>query len=163
MTTIAVTGHMDLTEASVPLVRSALETLLASHTDGELVGLSCIAKGSDSLFAEAVLDAGGRLVVVIPSQDYRRAKVKPDHGTTFDTLVEAAAEVLVMPHETANREAYEVANSVLLERAERLVAVWDGQPPSGKGGGTADVVLQARHAGIPVDVVWPQGAARVGR
>ncbi|MGP3971539.1 hypothetical protein [Streptomyces sp. 6N223] len=159
MTTIAVTGHMDLTEKSIPLVRAALRDLLTTYADG-LIGVSCIAKGADSLFAEAVLEAGGRLVAVIPSRDYRQTKVKPDHAATFDRLVDTAAEVHQVPHETANREAYEAANKVLLERADRLVAVWNGEPPSGKGGGTADVVIQAREAGLPVDVVWPDGAAR---
>lgn len=160
MTTFAVTGHMDLTDATVPLVQESLRVLLSEHQDGPLVGVSCIAKGSDSLFAEAVLDAGGSLVVVIPSKDYRERKVKPDHAVTFDRLTEAAAEVLVLPHDTADRAAYEEANQVLLERADRLVAVWNGEPPSGKGGGTADVVAQAHEAGLPVDVVWPEGAAR---
>lgn len=160
MTTIAVTGHMDLTEESAPLIREALEELLKEHAGESLIGISCIAKGSDSLFAEAVLAAGGRLIVVIPSQDYRLRKVKPDHAALFDHLVEAAYEVLVMGHETANRQAYESANAVLLERADRLFAVWNGEPPTGKGGGTADVVVEARTAGLPVDVVWPDGAAR---
>ena len=48
----------------------------------------------------------------------------------------------------------------LSERADRLVAVWNGEPPTGKGGGTADTVLEAQTAGIPVDVVWPDGARR---
>jgi hypothetical protein len=161
VTTIAVTGHMDLTEDSIPVVRTALDDLLKQYADdGDLVGVSCIAKGADSLFAEAVLAAGGHLTVVVPSRDYRQNKVKPDHADLFDHLVEAAAEVLVLPHETADRQAYEAANTVLIERADRLVAVWDGWPPTGKGGGTADTVLQARTAGIPVDVVWPDGAAR---
>ncbi|MFJ4640567.1 hypothetical protein ACIP69_33930 [Streptomyces hygroscopicus] len=160
MTTIAVTGHMDITDASVPLVREKLDKILAAYEPSSLVGVSCIAKGSDSLFADAVLAAGGRLAVVIPSEDYRQAKVKPEHAETFDRLVAAADEVLVMPHATANRQAYEAANAVLLKRADRLVAVWDGRPPTGKGGGTADVVHQAREAGIPVDVVWPDGASR---
>lgn len=160
MTTIAVTGHMDLTEDTVPLVRAELETLLAGYDAEQLTGLSCIAKGADSLFADAVLAAGGRLVVVVPSEDYRQAKVKPEHAPTFDRLCAAADEVLVMPHETANRQAYEAANAVLLERADRMVAVWDGRPPSGKGGGTADVVTEARSADLPVDVVWPEGAER---
>lgn len=163
MTTIAVTGHMDLTDASVPLVRDALrETLKPYAADGGLVGVSCIAKGSDSLFAEVVLELGGQLVAVIPSKDYRQTKVKPDHAETFDRLMAAAAEVIVLEHETANRSAYEDANRTLLRRADRLVAVWNGEPPSGKGGGTADTVLEARDAGLPVDVVWPDGAARQG-
>jgi hypothetical protein len=159
VTTLAVTGHMDLTPESVPLVRSALDELLEQHRDG-LVGVSCIAAGSDSVFAEAVLAASGQLVVVLPSEDYREAKARPNHEVLFDGLIEAATEVVTMPFETANREAYEVANREVLARADRLVAVWDGTPPSGKGGGTADTVLEARAAGIPVDVVWPDGAAR---
>ncbi|MBW1602039.1 hypothetical protein JJV70_07905 [Streptomyces sp. JJ66] len=160
MTTLAVTGHMDLTDDTVPLVRDALRKLLAEYRDGGLVGVSCIARGSDTLFAEAVLEAGGQLVVLVPSRDYRERKVKPDHAPTFDRLVDAAVDVVVMPYETASREAYEAANAVLLERGEQLVAVWNGQPPSAKGGGTADVVAAARQAGLPVRVVWPEGSAR---
>ncbi|MEU2283803.1 hypothetical protein ABZ614_18025 [Streptomyces sp. NPDC013178] len=162
MTTIAVTGHTDLTEDSVPLIRAALDDLLARYvSDGDLVGVSCLAAGADCLFAEAVLAAGGRLVAVIPSRDYRRAKVGPAHAPVFDHLVDSAAEVLVLPRDKADHQAYEAANAVLVERADRLVAVWNGGPPSGRGGGTADAVLDARAAGVPVEVVWPTGAGRV--
>nr|WP_157164959.1 hypothetical protein [Streptomyces typhae] len=153
---------MDLTDDTVALVRAALRDTFAAHTEGELVGVSCIAAGADSLFAEELLGAGGRLVVVVPSQDYRRTKVKPEHAAVFDHLIESAGEVVTMPHETANRQAYESANAELLRRGDRLVAVWDGTPPSGKGGGTADTVDAAREAGLHVDVVWPDGAARRG-
>jgi hypothetical protein len=159
VTTIAVTGHMDLTDTTVPLVRDALRETLKPYAS-DLTGVSCIAKGADSLFAEIVLELCGQLVVVIPSKDYRHNKVKHDHAATFDRLLNAADEVVVLDHETANRSAYEDANRTLLKRADRLVAVWNGQPPSGKGGGSADTVMEAREAGLPVDVVWPQGAAR---
>jgi hypothetical protein len=160
LTVLAVTGHMDLTAATVPLVRAALRDLVAPHASTGLTGVSCLAAGADALFAEVVLAAGGGLVAVVPSGDYREAKVKPAHAPVFDRLVRAAAEVEVMPYDTAGRDAYEATNRVLLARADRLVAVWDGQPPTGKGGGTADVVRAARGAGVPVDVVWPEGAAR---
>ncbi len=41
----------------------------------------------------------------------------------------------------------------------QLVAVWDGAPSDGTGG-TGDVVLAARERGLPVTVVWPDGAVR---
>ncbi|MEU1215726.1 hypothetical protein ACFYSH_23005 [Streptomyces sp. NPDC005791] len=161
MTTLAVTGHIDLTEETVPLVRAALREVLAPYSE-DLTGVSCIAAGADSLFAEEVSAMGGRLVVVVPSLDYRDAVVKPEDGPVFDHLQETAVEVRTLPYATADRAAYEAANDELLKRADRLVAVWDGTPPSGKGGGTADLVAQARRAGVPVDVVWPDGAARRG-
>ncbi|KUL41114.1 hypothetical protein ADL22_14585, partial [Streptomyces sp. NRRL F-4489] len=124
----------------------------------EVVGVTFLARGADTLFAEAVVGAGGRLVVVLPSRDYREAKVKGEHAVAFDRLA-AGAEMVVMPFESAERRAYEAANEELLRRAERLVAVWDGVPAAGKGG-TADTVARARRVGVPVDVVWPEGAER---
>lgn len=128
------------------LVRTALDELLPSSAAGELVGVSCLARGADSLFAEAVPALGGQLAAVIPSRDYRWTRVRPEHAPVFGPLVEAAS-----------RQAYEAANSVLVERADRLVAVWDGTPATGRGGGTADTVFEASAAGVPVDVVWPDG------
>ncbi|MGQ5650513.1 hypothetical protein ACUJ8H_10645 [Streptomyces sp. EKR5.2] len=163
MPTVAVTGHMDLTETTVEPVRTALDELLAGVVrDDGLVGLSCLAAGADTLFAEAVLDAAGALVVVLPSRDYRTAKVQPEETAAFDRLLAAASEIVTMPFADAGPPAYQAANAELLARADMLVAVWDGTQPEGRGGGTADMVMEARRAGVPVRVVWPEGAQRRG-
>ncbi|HEY1620682.1 MAG TPA: hypothetical protein VGG25_23870 [Streptosporangiaceae bacterium] len=47
----------------------------------------------------------------------------------------------------------------MIRGADELWAVWDGQPARGYGG-TADVVAHARSKGIPVRVIWPEGARR---
>lgn len=159
MPRIAVTGHMNLTPASLSLVYKAVTEALAFHVEGGLVGISCIARGADSIFAEAVLDAGGTLEVVLPSENYRMQKVKPDHAAQFDDLVARATVVRVMPFGVANRDAYEASNELLLSECDRLFAIWDGQPGVDKGS-TASVVTEARSRGIPVEVIWPQGAAR---
>jgi hypothetical protein len=97
MAVIAVTGHIDLTGPSVPLVRDALHSLLAGYPAAELTGVSCLAEGADALFAAAVLATGGRLVAVIPAMDYRGTKVGPHYADEFDRLCRAAAEVVAMP------------------------------------------------------------------
>lgn len=153
---VAVTGHMNITEETAVLVREEIVRCLAEVPN--LVGVSCIARGADSVFAQAVLEASGRLEVVLPSRNYREAKVKPDHAPVFDELMARAAEVRVMDFEEAGREAYEAANEALLGSADRLVAVWDGE--SSEAGGTGSVVQLARKRGVAVDVVWPEGAAR---
>ncbi|TDP29851.1 hypothetical protein DFR75_112120 [Nocardia ignorata] len=152
---ISVTGHMNITSDTAELVREAITNLIAGTPD--LVGVSCIARGADSVFAEAVLAAGGQLEVVLPSRDYREAKVKPDHLEQFDALIARADVVRVMDFDTAGKEAYEAANAALLD-ADRLIAVWDGQ--DGQRAGTGTVVELARQHGVPVDVVWPVGAER---
>ncbi|MBF6298286.1 hypothetical protein IU459_12120 [Nocardia amamiensis] len=155
---IGVTGHMNITEATAPLVYKAVRGLLDEHDPDSLVGVSCIARGSDSVFAQAVLDAGGQLEVVLPSRNYRETKVKPDHAETFDDLIGRAAQVRVMDFDDAGREAYEAANDAVVGSVDRLVAVWDGD--AGQKAGTGSVVELARERGVPVDVVWPEGAAR---
>ncbi|MEV4566807.1 hypothetical protein AB0K12_23825 [Nonomuraea sp. NPDC049419] len=158
MMRIGVTGHMNLTSDTARLVSDALRAHLKG-VDGELVGVSCIARGADSLFADAVLAAGGALEVVLPSRDYRAVKVKLDHAEQFDRLMAAASTVRVMDFDQASREAYEAANEAVLSSIDELVAVWDGQPGTGRGG-TAEVVAEARERGLVVTVIWPAGAAR---
>ncbi|MFI9554260.1 hypothetical protein [Nonomuraea endophytica] len=155
---IGVTGHMNLTAATVSLVAEALRVHLADKGQ-DLTGVSCIARGADSLFAVAVLTAGGDLEVVIPSRDYGRAKVKPDHAEQFDTLIGAAKKVRTMDFDNASREAYEAANAAMLDSIDELVAVWDGSGAAGIGG-TADVVEAARARNLALTVIWPEGAAR---
>lgn len=155
---IGVTGHMNITEATAPLIYKAVRALLDGYDPSSLVGVSCIARGSDSVFAQAVLDVGGQLEVVLPSRNYRETKVKPDHAETFDDLMSRAAQVRVMDFDNAGREAYEAANEAVVGSVDRLVAVWDSE--DGQKAGTASVVELAQEHGVPVDVVWPEGAAR---
>ncbi|MFD8328174.1 hypothetical protein [Streptomyces lydicus] len=162
MVTIAVTGHMDLADEAIGRIRAGLRELLADLPADALVGRSCLARGADTLFAEEILSLGGRLSAIIPSRDYREAVVRPADLAEFDALCAAAAEVVVLPYEHAGRAAYEAANRRLLQDADRLVAIWDGSAPTGRGGGTADTVAAARQAGLAVDVVWPLGAFRSG-
>ena len=159
MPRIAITGHMNLTADSVPLVYQAITGALASYASHELTGISCIARGADSIFAQAVLDVGGKLEVVLPAAGYREKKVEPDQAPQFDELMRQATMVRVMPYEEANRVAYEATNEVLASTCDTLFAIWDGQSGVDKGS-TASVVEYARSRGVPVEVIWPEGASR---
>jgi seryl-tRNA(Sec) selenium transferase len=156
---IAITGHMNLTADSEVLIRQAITDALTPYVSEKLTGISCIARGADSIFAQAVFDFGGELEVVLPAAGYREEKVKPDHAAQFDELIRRAATVRVMPFDKANRIAYEAANEALVSTCDTLFAVWDGQSGAGKGG-TASVVELARSRGIPVMVIWPEGVSR---
>jgi len=159
MARIGVTGHMNITADTVPLVYDEISKILAEQSGpSDLVGISCIARGADSVFAKAVLDVGGRLEVVLPSTNYRERKVKPDHAQLFDELIARADTVWLMDFDDAGREAYEAANEAMLSSCDRLIAVWDGE--AGAKGGTGTVVELARTRGVPVQIVWPDGAER---
>ncbi|MCX2729858.1 hypothetical protein OOZ19_06375 [Saccharopolyspora sp. NFXS83] len=154
---IGITGHTNLTRATARLVSKALEAELAGHAD--VVGMSCLARGADQIFARVVLDGGGSLEVVLPAADYRERKVKPDNTSTFDELIAEATTVHTMPFTESNPDAYMAASEHLLDSAGAIVAVWDGRPAAGRGG-TGDVVDAARERGLPVTVVWPEGLER---
>lgn len=158
MPRIGVTGHMDLTPPTQALVDAAIRELLTRELNG-LTGITCLARGADQIFARAVLDLGGVLIVVLPSPNYREQKVRADNRAVFDELLAAAAEVQHMPFAEANRQAYAAANAALLTMADKLVAVWDGQPSKDQDG-TGALVEQARQLGKPVHIIWPEGAAR---
>lgn len=157
MPRIGITGHSNLSADTTPLIASALRHALAEHED--LVGVTCLARGADQVFARVVLDLGGRIEVVLPATDYRERKVKPDNAVEFDTLIDKTSHVHTMPFPTSDREAYMAASEHVLTTVDSMIAVWDGKP-SGGHGGTADVVTAARERGIPVTVVWPEGAKR---
>ncbi|MET7302254.1 hypothetical protein [Embleya sp. NPDC005575] len=159
MTSYGITGHINISAGSVPLVDRAIRDLLAKVAPNELVGYSCLAAGADAIFAHAVLDLGGRLVVLLPSADYGDTKVAPDYRASFEQLIAAAAEVRVMPFRRASQDAYAAANDALLAAVDVVFAVWDGRPGHARGG-TAEVVGKARSVGKEVHVVWPAGAAR---
>lgn len=156
---IGITGHCDLTPSSLPLVTAALRERLAPLHGTRWVGVSCLARGADQLFASLVLELGGRLEVILPARDYRSRKVEPDNAAQFDRLLATATTVSVMDFERSCRDAYMTASTALLDAVDAMVAVWDGQPAR-RHGSTGDVVVAARQLGLPVTVVWPHGASR---
>ncbi|MFD7102877.1 hypothetical protein [Streptomyces celluloflavus] len=155
---LGITGHRGLSAAVERLIRDALEAELQKCDMAELCGVSCIADGPDAWFAEAVLARGGRIEVVVPAEQYRDG-LPTSHHAAYDTLLERAAET----HHTgiceSTSQAHMAGSEILVGLIDSLVAVWDGEPARGHGG-TADVVGYARRMGVPVRVVWPEGATR---
>jgi hypothetical protein len=129
MRRIAISGHRGLPSSTTDLVDEAIRSALAEHTPN-VTGLSCLADGADQIFARAVTDLGAQ-----------------------------AAAIRRMPFTESTSKAHMEASKTMIDEADELYAVWDGQPARGYGG-TADVVAYAREYGTPVRVIWPHGAER---
>ena len=155
---IAITGHRELPADTECLVNQAIRHKLAAYAGRDVVGVTNLADGADQLFAQAVLDAGGQLEVIIPAARYREGLPESAHAA-YDALLSRASSVHRLDRIESNEEAHMEASRAMLDRAEHLFAVWDGKPARGYGG-TADVVAEARDRGIPVTVIWPEGASR---
>ncbi|MFC5222891.1 hypothetical protein [Bifidobacterium leontopitheci] len=174
---VAVTGHQRIPAQAMPYVRRGVRDYLASRLvssaalqsaaavafGGGASGavssgatlVSCLAVGADQLTADIALRLGYDLTAMIPARGYE---------TTFDEvglyeyqrLVRQASRTVTLDFDHPCGEAYMAAGLRLLDACDELLAVWDGYPSAGLGG-TGDVVTYARHAGIPVHVVWPAG------
>ena len=157
MIRIGITGHRHLP----PDVDAAAAAMVREHLGPhgcEMVGLSCLADGPDTAFAEAVVAAGAPLEVIVPARGYREALPR-EHHPAYDRLLSRAVLVHELEHRESTPEAHMDAGRLMVEHCDRLVAVWDGAPARGPGG-TADVVAHARALSRPVSVLWPEGAHR---
>ena len=155
---VGITGHRRLNEDVEKQVKVLLAQAVATYDPGQLTGVSCIADGPDAWFASAVLEHGGRLEVVVPAVEYRDAL--PDwHHPVYDGLLRRAAEVRHTGLTASDSAAHMAGSEILVDLVDELLAVWDGNPAWGYGG-TADVVAYAEHVGVPVRILWPEGAAR---
>jgi hypothetical protein len=106
-----------------------------------------------------VLDVGGLLYVVIPAARYRDGFEDEDAKRGYDELMDRATYAEPLDHVESTEEAQMAGGRAVVDHSDLLVAVWDGKPARGHRG-TADVVAYARGRGVPVEVVWPEGASR---
>jgi hypothetical protein len=158
MTRIAVSGHRGLSADVEALIDHAIRAELSRFAGINLAGFSCLADGADQIFARAVLDSRGELEVFVPASRYREALPEPAHRG-YDELLSCAVAVHRLNHVESTSESHMDASIEMLKRADLLFAVWDGLPARSFGG-TADVVSHARDMGVPVTVIWPEGAQR---
>ena len=156
-TMIGVTGHQGLTVETEAKVRAEIDELLSSHD--HVVGVTSLAEGSDQVFAQAVIDQGGLLEVVLPCEGYEGTFDNPEDRSRFQDLKLAARAVTRLDFAKPTEEAFMAAGRFVVDRSEILIAVWNGQAAAGLGG-TGDVVEYAKERSKVVHVVWPEGAAR---
>ena len=161
MTVVGVTGHSTITASTASLVRAGMREILsryAGNGNGTLTGITCLGRGPDQIFAELVLELGGRIEAVVPAADYDHIP-DPVSSARYQDLLQRADAVHIMPFTTSGPEAYFAASRDLIRRSDTVIAIWDGGPPDGRGG-TADAVGFARSCGRETVVLWPLGAER---
>ena len=157
MTRVGITGHQGLQSSTRHLVTRALDQALLPF--GAVEGITSLAEGADQLFAELVLDLGGKLTVIVPCAHYEDSFETNIGRSSYQRLRARAAQVVELPYDAPSEQAYWAAGQRVVDLAEILLAVWDGKPSGGLGG-TADVVDYASTLGVPVRVIWPAGANR---
>lgn len=153
---IGITGHQEAPAEAWTYVQARLQTQLAA-APRPLVGVTSLAAGADQLFARCVLDAGGTIEVVIPSDHYDETFT--NGSAAYRSLLAHATSTTKLQFTEPSEEAFLAAGKKIVDSVDLLHAVWDGKQAKGLGG-TADIVRYAENRSVPVLVIWPQGVRR---
>lgn len=143
---VGFTGHRHLKNPEA--VASALQAELAAVRNGgdEISAISSIAIGADTLFAEAVLRAGIKWIVLLPmARELFRDDFAPEEWARAERLMARAAEVRSLPGKD-RPQVYVDCGRATVEESNCLFAVWDGKPAQGPGG-TAEIIAYAQKLG----------------
>ena len=158
MKAIGVTGHQDIPALALEFIENGIRGALEEFR-GEFVGITSLAAGADQVFARIVLEMGGSLRVIIPSEQYETTFAEEGPRRQFEFLLQRAGDVETLSHDSPSENAYLAAGKRIADLSDVLVAIWDGEEAKGKGG-TADTVRYARKRRIKVIVIWPSGIDR---
>ncbi|NXY96798.1 hypothetical protein HYE82_20900 [Streptomyces sp. BR123] len=155
---IAAVGHADLCPDTLELVESEVRARVERWA-GSATAVVRAGAGLPVAFGRAVHAAGGRLVVLLAAEGTVPAPLPQRDRAAAGELLLLADRANLVEFDPDDRAACIGADEWMIRTSRRLLAVWDGSPSDGRDA-TAHLVAYARARGVPVDVVWPEGAAR---
>jgi hypothetical protein len=142
---IGITGHQRLDGPSAwGWVKSAM-TNAVDALEPPVAAVSSLAIGADQLFVSLMLRRGSEIHAIIPFSGYERT-FGPQDVDAYLQLLSKAASVEVLKTPGTDEDAYLAAGKRIVELADVMIAIWNGQPAKGKGG-TADIVAYAIERG----------------
>jgi uncharacterized phage-like protein YoqJ len=141
---IAVSGVRDLSPYDLPVIEGVISDVIFEGPEELLFGG---ARGTDTVaLASACTTLEGKrppkLTVIVP----RCLKDQPLEAQEWAR--KCADEIIEIKSPQLDTEAYRRRNQALVNKADRLVAFWDGQ-----SSGTGMTIDLARKAGIPVEII----------
>lgn len=131
--TCCVTGHSDVSQKEITHIKTELQQEVEKAvSDGFTCFMSGFAEGVDQYFAEIVLglkrvNPALNLVAVIPYR--KRLYNLMENGRTYEML-EACSDVVVI-REEYQPSVYSHRNRYMVERSDRVIAVYDGREKGG--------------------------------
>jgi hypothetical protein len=150
---VGITGHQHLADASSwDWVKMEMNNLLA-RLPRPIVGITCLAVGADSLFAELVLQHSGSIEAVLPFPEYEH-ELQIHERVRYRELLAMVSTITVLEKKPSKEESYFEAGKKVVDNAELLLAVWDKKPARGLGG-TGDIVEYASQRQKDITCIDP--------
>jgi len=148
---VGITGHQKRDGIDWSWVKGAVCNELRKLGTVEKA-FSCLAAGTDQVFAEAALSLSIPVVAVIPLEGYE-SFFENDALKTYQRL-RAACEQIQLGLNGVPDQAFLDAGRFIVDTCDLLFAVWDGERAEGLGG-TGDVVAYAHSVGRAVVHINP--------
>ncbi len=147
---IVYTVFRQLREATLKLQES--EDALCSLTEAQLRLHTPLATGADQIAAICARSSGYFVRALLPFEptEYRNDFAPGEELDTFEQAIAAADEIVALPGDREDVvSAYVLVGESLVETADIMIAIWDGEEGNGPGG-TAYVVDLALKKSVPV-------------
>jgi uncharacterized phage-like protein YoqJ len=145
---VAFTGIRDVDPSAETSIRAVVKKIVDRPDVVELIFGG--ARGCDTLAIRAALEtradrANPKLTVIVPA----RVKDQPNEAQPWIRKADEIVQLGLPLRGGRGSVAYRKRNQAMVDRADELVAFWDGR----KEGGTHMTILIADCKGIPVKVV----------
>ncbi|MBX3084731.1 MAG: hypothetical protein KF716_24060 [Anaerolineae bacterium] len=138
---VGITGHQDIgTTEVVAWVSKTLDAIVSSGSID--LGVSCLARGADQLYATTLLKHAIPYIAVIASKDYATTFEDEETRSNFQVLKSKAVQIYVLDHDVASEQAFYDAGKLLVDKSDQIIAIWNGEKARGLGG-TGDIVQYA--------------------
>jgi hypothetical protein len=147
---IVYTVFRQLRDATLQLQQA--EDMFDGDSEANLRLHTPLATGADQIAAICARSSGYSVSALLPFEaiEYRKDFAEGDELDTFEQALEAADEIVALAGERSDLEAaYVLVGKSLVQTADILIAIWDGEEARGPGG-TAHVVELAIQDGVPV-------------
>ncbi len=160
MLKIGITGHRDLFDISEVGKSIYFSLLYFQEFDKNLLGITALATGADTIFAKEVSKIGAPLRIMVPFDinEYKKDFKRATERSEFEKLLtgnpggyEVYSDAIPRNQEQRN-EAYFDVGKKIVDESDIVLAVWDGEPAAGLGG-TGDIVAYARSQGKEVHII----------
>lgn len=153
---IGVTGHRSISTGRIleESIHTVFLDLIQENPLFDINLVNPLAEGSDQLIASIAQEFPSiRMIVPLPFPEKRYLQdfMKPEGKSTFYKFLESAKDAFVLPDQTETGNAYRRLGEFLVDRCDRLIAIWDGYF-SDKPGGTGEVVKLWIATGKPM--IW---------
>jgi hypothetical protein len=145
---VGITGHQELgSHDIVEWLRSKIAAEIIKQSVS--LGITSLAVGADQLFATLLRQQGLPYVAIIPSKNYDKTFTEETNLRNYRQLLSHAAEITNLGFDDPSEMAFLAAGEEVVNRADVMFAIWDGEEVRGMGG-TGDIVKYAKQENKPI-------------